>query len=100
MKEKLELVVGVLSPFVVDSIERWLSSFSGVPCSRVSDRAAQVCNHTITSLPRYRDTARFLGRTEGMAMRIRERTWLLAARKSADALHNLAVSDLVVPRRN
>ena len=44
-----ELILG-LSPFDVDSIERWLSSFSGVPCSRDSDRAAQVCNYMITNL--------------------------------------------------
>lgn len=47
---KARISLGVLTPFVVDSIERWLSSFSGVPCPRDSDRAAQVCNYTITNL--------------------------------------------------
>lgn len=36
--------------FLVDSIERWLSCFSGVPCSRDSDRAAQVCHQTVNEI--------------------------------------------------
>lgn len=49
-KVKTRSRFGGLLRFVVDSIERWLSSFSGVPCPRDSDRAAQVCNYTITNL--------------------------------------------------
>lgn len=49
---KTRFSFGGLLRFVVDSIERWLSSFSGVPCPRDSDRAAQVCNYTITNLPK------------------------------------------------
>lgn len=48
-RERKKNGFGVVS-FVVDSIEWWLSSFSGVPCPRDSDRAAQVChNYTLTN---------------------------------------------------
>lgn len=67
---KTRISLRVLPPFVVDSIERWLSSFSGVPCPRDSDRAAQVCNYTITNLTKKKKKRKQKSRNESHARTI------------------------------